>query len=308
MNNTITLPELSRNIAELTQCTEADAETFVRELFLLAAEKLQADDSVSIPGIGTIRISDEDIVFAPDADLADTINAPFSAFEPIELPEDYEDGESNDSEESDQSDQSDISDPEAEVEEEETEAVTEAEKENEEKEEEDETEALGSAPASSTETVKPSKRNYPICWFLACLLCFAAGWIARGFGGTASGGHTEVVIEQTIQPAIAEPEPEPIPEPKPEPIDTAKSAPSIVYDTITANRFLTTMAREHYGQMDYWVYIYQENASALGHPDRLNAGTVVIIPPAEKYGLKPGDQAKIREASALSSKIYSRFN
>jgi hypothetical protein len=96
------------------------------------------------------------------------------------------------------------------------------------------------------------------------------------------------------------------------PVDTIckVSAPVesvVVTDTITPTRYLTTMARKHYGQTEYWVYIYLENADKLGHPDRLDAGTVVVIPPASKYGLTPGNKAKISEASRRATEIYGRF-
>ena len=82
---------------------------------------------------------------------------------------------------------------------------------------------------------------------------------------------------------------------------------TVVTDTVRAGRFLTTMARIHYGQMEYWVYIYMENAGRLGDPDRLEAGTVVVIPPASKYGLVAGDAAKIREATAKAAEIYTQY-
>jgi nucleoid-associated protein YgaU len=126
-----------------------------------------------------------------------------------------------------------------------------------------------------------------------------------------SDDYGEVTSEETL----SEPEPESASEPEPEPAPVAEkpaavAAPVAVTtttDTISATRYLTTMARKHYGQMEYWVYIYMENADKLGHPDRLEAGTVVVIPPASKYGLIPGDKAKLSEASSLAIDIYSRF-
>lgn len=70
----------------------------------------------------------------------------------------------------------------------------------------------------------------------------------------------------------------------------------IVYDTIRGNRYLTTMARQHYGRKIFWVYIYEENKSVISDPDNIAPNTVVVIPPAEKYGIKAGD--KISEQAA----------
>lgn len=70
----------------------------------------------------------------------------------------------------------------------------------------------------------------------------------------------------------------------------------VVYDTIRGNRYLTTMARQHYGRKIFWVYIYEENKSVISDPDNIAPNTVVVIPPAEKYGIKAGD--KISEQAA----------
>jgi nucleoid-associated protein YgaU len=96
-------------------------------------------------------------------------------------------------------------------------------------------------------------------------------------------------------------------EEKPAPKETKAAAVAVVTDTVRHNHYLTTMARQHYGRMEYWVYIYQENAASLGDPDLVEAGTVVVIPPAEKYGLSPTDKAKINEASRLATEIYAKY-
>ncbi len=70
----------------------------------------------------------------------------------------------------------------------------------------------------------------------------------------------------------------------------------VVYDTIRGNRYLTTMARQHYGRKIFWVYIYEENKAVISDPDNIAPNTVVVIPPAGKYGIKAGD--KISEQAA----------
>lgn len=79
-----------------------------------------------------------------------------------------------------------------------------------------------------------------------------------------------------------------------------------VYDTITKTRYLTTMAKDHYGDFNLWPYIYEENKVFLGHPDRIKPGTKVVIPPLSKYGVKktPEDIAK---AKRLGAEIYGRY-
>lgn len=163
-----------------------------------------------------------------------------------------------------------------------------------------------------TEEPIPDRRRgsvWPVIWWsVACVACFALGWFARGY--------EPVGIPKQV--AEAEPEPVEVVEPEDtvaavveEPVEVVEAAKPVaepVTDTIRAGRFLTTMAREHYGRMEYWVYIYEANASKLGHPDRLSAGTVVVVPPADSLGLRADDEAKIAEAERLAIEIYKRFN
>lgn len=86
MNKTIILSELSKSISDLTGCTVEDAKNFLRELFSLAYSKLEQEGRAEIPEVGTWVNDGEQIIFAPDEELAAAINAPFAAFEAIELP------------------------------------------------------------------------------------------------------------------------------------------------------------------------------------------------------------------------------
>ncbi|MDE6267776.1 MAG: hypothetical protein K2M04_01695 [Muribaculaceae bacterium] len=83
---------------------------------------------------------------------------------------------------------------------------------------------------------------------------------------------------------------------------------NVVTDTVRPGRFLTTMARRHYGSYEFWVYIYQENASRLSHPDRIPVGTVVVIPDRSRYDIDPASTESIARARRLSREIYSRFD
>lgn len=80
-----------------------------------------------------------------------------------------------------------------------------------------------------------------------------------------------------------------------------------VYDTVSTTRYLTTIAREHYGDFNFWPYIYLENESILGHPDRITPGTKVVVPPLSKYGVDPTNKEDVRTAKQKASEIYSRF-
>lgn len=78
----------------------------------------------------------------------------------------------------------------------------------------------------------------------------------------------------------------------------------VITDTIRANRYLTTMALQHYGKKKFWVYIYMENRNIISDPDNIPPFTVVTIPPSEKYGIEPGNAASENKAEQLATEIY----
>ncbi len=80
-----------------------------------------------------------------------------------------------------------------------------------------------------------------------------------------------------------------------------------VYDRISTTRYLTTMAKEHYGNYHLWPYIYEENKAILGHPDRIRPGTRVRIPSLNKYGVDAKDPAAIAKAKKMGVAIYARY-
>lgn len=93
--------------------------------------------------------------------------------------------------------------------------------------------------------------------------------------------------------------------------EAAKIAPPMnepVYDTISKVRYLTTMAKDHYGNFNLWPYIYKENEKILGHPDRIKPGTPVVVPPLSKYNVDPENPEDIRKAKAMGTAIYKKFN
>lgn len=83
--------------------------------------------------------------------------------------------------------------------------------------------------------------------------------------------------------------------------------PEVVYDTITSSCFLTTMSRKYYGDMNFWVYIYEENKAFLRDPDKIKPGTRVVIPPAQKYGINKNDSISVANARLKAVKIYEPY-
>lgn len=92
-------------------------------------------------------------------------------------------------------------------------------------------------------------------------------------------------------------------------VDTAPSdrPAKVKWDTIGKTRYLTTMAKEHYGNYHLWPYIYEENKSILGHPDRIKPGTRIRIPDIKKYGVDPNNPEHIKRAKRLGVEIYARY-
>jgi hypothetical protein len=109
--------------------------------------------------------------------------------------------------------------------------------------------------------------------------------------------EAETADSAAAAPAVAE-------QPKQEAAPAA--APAVVTDTVRARRYLTTMARKYYGDHCFWVYIYEENADRISNPDRIAPGTVVVIPPASKYGIDASNPESVRRAKAKIGELERR--
>lgn len=109
---------------------------------------------------------------------------------------------------------------------------------------------------------------------------------------------TETTTEKTAEPAAPAAAQQPA---------KASAANSGTYDTVTSTTFLTTLARRHYGQMEYWVYIYDANPQ-LGDPNRIAPGTRVFVPDKSSLPLTGNRDADIARAKARSAEIYSKYS
>lgn len=89
---------------------------------------------------------------------------------------------------------------------------------------------------------------------------------------------------------------------------TAPSDAKKVYDTVSTTRYLSTIARQHYGNQHFWPYIYEENKAILGHPNRIKPGTRVVVPDLKKYGVDPKNASDIAEAKRREAEIYARYS
>lgn len=373
--STMSLPQL---IDALTATGIADSATirnFIREFTAIIEGSLAHGESVSVKGIGTfhaVEVADElYIEFAPDSTLAETVNAPFSIFEPVELPDNLTDADIEAAEtgiaepasqpcpppiprrqeqqtpdhDAPESQATTTTDPEPHPE-----PTMESPVEPEHAEPEHTTAAPvpdNNEPEQAPQNALPTKEiekiiehervvevrdhssHHTLHIVIASLLSLVAG-LAIGYfannrlnlshiknvnieaegvnviskteakecnSATADSlssvatGHSDIIPADTVSPGQGST----AVEPEAKTVETSRVA--IVTDTVKANRYLTTMARRHYGKKIFWVYIYEENKNIIDDPDHIAPNTVVVIPPAEKYGIKAGD--KESEADAM---------
>ncbi len=126
-------------------------------------------------------------------------------------------------------------------------------------------------------------------WLWVVLAVAVAGlliWLfARGGGQAGSSSDEHVVVEA----------------------DTVVTEPEEITDTVTAKIVLTTLSERYYDSPWFWVYIYEENKSIINNPNNIKPGTVVVIPPAEKYGIDAKDPASLKKAQIRSMEILKRW-
>lgn len=369
--STMSLPQLIDSLIATGIADSATIRNFIQEFTAIIEGTLARGESVSVKGIGTfhaVEVADElYIEFAPDATLAETVNAPFSIFEPVELPDNLTDADMETAEmacnETEPASQpcpppipprreaaapepaatSPVSAPAPDP-------IIETPVQPEHAEPEHKTAAPVSGnnePEQAPHNTLPTKEiekiiehervvevrdhssHHTMHIVIASLLSLVAGLAIGYFANnrlnlshiknvnieaegvnviskteakegksatadsvaSAAAGHSDSIPADTVSPGQG---PTAV-EPEAKTMESPRAA--IVTDTVKANRYLTTMARRHYGKKIFWVYIYEENKNIIDDPDHIAPNTVVVIPPAEKYGIKAGD--KESEADAM---------
>ena len=84
-------------------------------------------------------------------------------------------------------------------------------------------------------------------------------------------------------------------------------AQPVVTDTVTSSKdkWPVNIAKRHYGDGVFWVYIYLENQDKIEDFNNVPAGTVLVIPPAEKYGIDAADPASRKRAQEESIRVFT---
>ncbi|HIX45108.1 MAG TPA: HU family DNA-binding protein [Candidatus Barnesiella excrementipullorum] len=83
-------------------------------------------------------------------------------------------------------------------------------------------------------------------------------------------------------------------------------AAQAVTDTLSKGEFLTTLSLRHYGHKAFWVYIFDANREKIPNPDNVEAGTVLIIPPRERYGIDAADSVSVQKALGIADSLKSK--
>lgn len=86
MNKKVPLKKFAELLASEAECKPAEAQTFVKDVFQIIAEKVYNGESVEIHGLGVFSASPnltEPVKFEPAVEFADELNSPFAMFQPI---------------------------------------------------------------------------------------------------------------------------------------------------------------------------------------------------------------------------------
>lgn len=161
------------------------------------------------------------------------------------------------------------------------------------------------AGIASEESEEEHSSDKSWIWLIVFFIIgLAIGWSVPTFI-TNSGTPEEIIlndtiyIEKTVKQEVAK--------------DSAKvenpavQQQKVVTDTVRANRFLTQMARKYYGNPEFWAYIYIENQDKLKNPNTIAPGTVVVIPPAEKYGIDSKSKESVNTATRKCQEILNKY-
>lgn len=373
MNSKITFQDAASLLADISGESRKLCEDFLREFSSTVSDALAEGESVKIKGFGTFKLVEIDerksvnvatgeemripvhsrVSFVPSKELAASVNAPFSAFETVEIPDDVTDEEIESIEDQDENAIPLYSEPTENTEEYEL-TLQPGKSETPESQNDEESLTYEEEPAESSDEIvesqeceavndnadrvveanaedddndeyaeeKPAGKGKFGHGFIVGFITAAAvtaiaffaiyKYVMWEYEHDNKPVKTIKVVEapvatKTVSADSVATEDEEIARDKE--ADEVGTEPSDqkVYDTISTTRYLTTMAKHHYGNYHLWPYIYEENKAFLGHPDRIRPGTRVVIPKLSKYGIDPTSKADIEKAKQKGVEIYARY-
>ncbi len=367
MENKISLAELAAMLALSTGKQKDLCERFLSELFSIVEEELINGENVRIKGFGTFKLVEveprksvnvatgEDneipghnkVIFVMAKELASLVNAPFDAFEAVEIADglatDVLEGErevdeivewaNEPSEENESYEENESPEDSALSEKEPVLSEKDPERDNDQSEYSEDNAALVVSEEDPPEldsfdlnTNNSIWKRYKFIFGFLAGVCAAVliGWMVFIYYGgihKPDNGHDKVAAAELL------PEESQLTENNAGNLVDSVATDSIsdgdkisngeevatqpsdspVYDTVSTTRYLTTIAKEHYGNFNLWPIIYEENSAILGHPDRIRPGTKVVVPPLSKYNVDPNKPADIEAMKRKGKAIYSKF-
>lgn len=189
------------------------------------------------------------------------------------------------------------------------------------------------APAAETredeEETQPRRRNLLWLWISLILLAVCIGAYLVAVYTTPVGPRIETDDQEEIDIAAADsmieeipvenvatatPEPQAkaeasrapaiAPEPEPAAAPAQEQAKAPVYDTVDVS--LIRLAKKHYGESSYWVFIYEANTDIISNPNRIRPGQRVVIP--DRSTLPGASTAETRAiAKQKQTELLNRF-
>jgi hypothetical protein len=338
MNNTLTLQQFAQMVATSADISMDESQSFIASLTDHIRSLLAAGEKAHLPGIGTFAVIETDgkpsVMFAPDDSFAEAVNEPFAMFEPMELDDDAAiDIAQSEIEvtKSQNDDNEPAQDSASALQESSTPAV--ADNNADEVEDEDTNRHNETDPVSpqhtdaqpinppiqsvvtpiATPQIAPSPtRQYRIGWLsMGIAIGAVIGYLVAALIYTSKDISDSDDYDTTYQEAIEYTDTIPsVSDEADANVDiypTATASSSLCTDTVTTKRYITHMAKDYYGDRNFWVYIYEANREALGHPERTLPGTVVEIPVPSSIPANPSNPDDIRKAKLLAAEIYARF-
>ena len=111
--------------------------------------------------------------------------------------------------------------------------------------------------------------------------------------------------DSTETAPAAQEESTPQPEAQAAPAAAATDEKAVI-EVVQPNYNLAKMAKKHYGEKSFWVYIFEENRDKLKSPDDLKQGMKLVIPPASKYGIDAKTPASVNAAKEKEKQLFAQ--
>ena len=122
---------------------------------------------------------------------------------------------------------------------------------------------------------------------------------------TVTEEHPAESADSTETAPAAQEESTPQPEAQAAPTAAATDEKAVI-EVVQPNYNLAKMAKKHYGEKSFWVYIFEENRDKLKSPDDLKQGMKLVIPPASKYGIDAKNPASVNAAKEKEKQLFAQ--